>query len=57
MENYYDHINEVHDDMGHPGITKTLDQINLQYACIPRSIVEYHIKPCCFCNFGQRQVS
>ena len=44
IENYFDKINEIHSDMGHPGITKTFDQINLQYGCIPRTIVEYHIK-------------
>ena len=49
-ESYFDKINEVHSDMGHPGVTKTFAQINLLYACIPRAIVEYHIKTCSICN-------
>ncbi len=57
IENYYEKINEVHSDMGHPGVTKTFDQINLQYACLPRKIVEYHIKTCSICNLRQRQVN
>ena len=56
MDNYYDKINEVHSDMGHPGVTKTTDQINLQFSCIPIAVIEYHIKTCSICNLRQRQV-
>ena len=57
MEEYYDKINEVHSDMGHPGVQKSAAQINLQYSCIPRNVVEYHIKTCSICNLRQKQVN
>ena len=56
MENYFEKINDIHSDMGHPGVTKTNDQIHLQYSCIPRAVIEYHIKTCSICNLRKRQV-
>ena len=56
MENYYDKINEVHSDMGHPVVQKSTAQINLQFSCIPRNVVEYHIKTCSICNLRRKQV-
>ena len=56
MENFFDKLNEIHSDMGHPGVTKTTDTVNLAYSCVPRVVIEYHIKTCSICNLRQRQV-
>jgi hypothetical protein len=57
MDNYFEKINEIHSKMGHPGVTKTVDQIHLQFSCIPRVVVEYYIKVCSKCNLKKRQAS
>ena len=44
MENHFEKINEIHSDMGHPGVSQTNEQIHLQYSCFPRAVIEYHIK-------------
>ena len=49
-------LNKIHSDMGHPGVHKSVAQINLQFSCIPRCVVEYHIKTCSICNLRQKQV-
>ena len=56
MENFFEKINEIHSDMGHPGVTKTNDQIHLQESCNPRAVIEYHIKTNSKCNLRKRQV-